>query len=172
MTAIFYLSGAIAILATLLTVTRLNPVHALLYFIVSLLSLALVFYTLGAPFVAALEVIIYAGAIVVLFVFVVMMLNLGPQTTEQENRWLRPRTWIGPAILCAALAAELVYIITGAGGQKSGINVVQPRDVGITLFGPYLLGVELASMLLLAGLVGAYHLGHRVRLNEPAKGGA
>ncbi len=65
-----------------LAITRLVAVHALLYLIVSLLAVAVVFYTMGAPLVAALEVIIYAGAIVVLFVFVVMMLNLGTQARE------------------------------------------------------------------------------------------
>ena len=73
----FYIAAIVAIVSTVLTITRLNAVHALLYLIVSLLAVAVVFYALGAPFVAALEVIIYAGAIMVLFVFVVMMLNLG-----------------------------------------------------------------------------------------------
>ena len=71
-----------AVIATLLAITRLVAVHALLYLIVSLLAVAVVFYTMGAPLVAALEVIIYAGAIVVLFVFVVMMLNLGAKARE------------------------------------------------------------------------------------------
>ena len=84
MDAVFYLAAVIAILATVMVITRLNAVHALLYLIVSLLSVAVVFYTLGAPFIAALEVIIYAGAIMVLFVFVVMMLNLGP--ANDRNR--------------------------------------------------------------------------------------
>ena len=90
MTAIFYLSGAVAIAATLLTLTRLNAVHALLYLIVSFLAVGVVFYTLGAAFVAILEVIIYAGAIMVLFVFVMMMLNLGERATTVERGWLRP----------------------------------------------------------------------------------
>ena len=71
----FYIAGAVAVLSTILMLTRLNVVHALLYLIVSLLAVAVVFYVLGAPFVAALEVIIYAGAIMVLFVFVVMMMT-------------------------------------------------------------------------------------------------
>ena len=82
MDAVFYLAAVIAILATVMVITRLNAVHALLYLIVSLLSVAVVFYTLGAPFIAALEVIIYAGAIMVLFVFVVMMLNLGKKRLQ------------------------------------------------------------------------------------------
>ena len=92
--------------------------HALLYLIVSLLAVALIFFTLGAPFVAALEVIIYAGAIMVLFVFVVMMLNLGAAAVEQEKRWRRPRTWVGPAILAAILLAELVYVLFRQTGHR------------------------------------------------------
>jgi NADH-quinone oxidoreductase subunit J len=161
MNIVFYLSAIVAVVSTVLVITRLNAVHALLFLIVSLLSVALIFYTLGAPYVAALEVIIYAGAIMVLFVFVVMMLNLGPRATEQESQWLSPGMWIGPAILTVILIGELIYVFAlGASLPPSG-GVVEPKQVGITLFGPYLLGVELVSMLLLAGLVGAYHLSQR-----------
>jgi NADH-quinone oxidoreductase subunit J len=157
----FYLSGAIAIAATLMVITGLSAVHALLYLIVSLLAVAIVFYALGAPFVAALEVIIYAGAIMVLFVFVMMMLNLGKAAAAKERDWLNPGMWVGPAILAALLLAELFYIFAQGGGTLSGAAVVGSKEVGITLFGPYLLGVELASLLLLAGLVGACHLGRQ-----------
>ncbi len=162
MTAVFYVSGAVAVAATVMVITRLDAIHALLYLIVSLLAVALMFFTLGAPFVAALEVIVYAGAIMVLFVFVVMLLNLGPRTVEQERRWLRPGLWVGPSVLLVALLAELVYALAFA------VHPVVPRpigakDVAIILYGPYVIGVELASMLLLAGLVGAFHLGRRTR---------
>ena len=96
MNAVFYIAAVVAIISTVLAITRLNAVHALLYLIVSLLSVAVVFYVLGAPFVAALEVIIYAGAIMVLFVFVVMMLNLGQEATEMERQWQKPGMWVGP----------------------------------------------------------------------------
>ena len=156
----FYLAAAIAVVATLMVITRLNAVHALLYLIVSLLAVALIFYILGAPFAAALEVIIYAGAIVVLFVFVVMMLNLGEAALEQERRWLSPGLWVGPAVLSLILLVELLYmLVAGEGGRKLAAGVVDSKEVGSALYGPYLLAVELASMLLLAGLVGAYHLG-------------
>ncbi len=98
MNIVFYISAVVAVLSTLAVITRLNAVHALLYLIVSLLAVAVIFFTLGAPFVAALEVIIYAGAIMVLFVFVMMLLNLGPQTAAQERQWLTGKMWIGPAI--------------------------------------------------------------------------
>jgi NADH-quinone oxidoreductase subunit J len=93
MTVVFYTAGAVAIASTVMAITRLDAVHALLYLIVSLLAVALTFFTRGAPFIAALEIIIYAGAIMVLFVFVVMMLNLGPAAIAQERQWLRPRMW-------------------------------------------------------------------------------
>jgi NADH-quinone oxidoreductase subunit J len=181
MTAAFYIAAVVAILSTILVITRLDPVHALLYFIVSLLSVALIFFTLGAPFVAALEVVIYAGAIMVLFVFVVMLLNRGPQTVAEEREWLVPQMWAGPAVLAVILIGELIYLLNqgavGSTGARPAIvgPAVDSRQVGIALFGPYLLGTELASMLLLAGLVGAYHLGRREktapgsRLQAPGK---
>lgn len=156
----FYVAGAVAILSTVLAITRTIAVHALLYLIVSLLAVAVAFYTMGAPLVAALEVIIYAGAIVVLFIFVVMMLNLGERARETERQWLKGKVWVGPAILSAILLAEVIYLIARAGLQHVGIGgVVGPKQVGIALYGPYLIGVELASMLLLGALVGACHLG-------------
>ncbi len=84
MNLLFYLSALIAVISTLLVITRTNTVHALLYLIVSLLAVAMIFFVLGAPFVAALEVIIYAGAIMVLFIFVIMMLNLGGAHAKEE----------------------------------------------------------------------------------------
>jgi NADH-quinone oxidoreductase subunit J len=161
MTIIFYLAAVVAVISTLMVITRLNAVHALLYMILSLMSVALIFFVLGAPFVAALEIIIYAGAIMVLFVFVVMLLNLGPQSVKQERAWLDPKSWRGPSILAIILLVELIYVLTQGRSQLNQAEVISPKEVSLTLFGPYLLGVELASILLLAGLVGAFHLGRQ-----------
>jgi NADH-quinone oxidoreductase subunit J len=159
MNYLFYISALVAVISTVLVITRTNAVHALLYLIVSLLAVALIFFVLGAPFVAALEVIIYAGAIMVLFIFVIMMLNLGGQAAKQEARLLTPGIWIGPSLLITILAAELIYLFA-TGQERFSLGAeVSPKEIGIALFGPYVIGVELASMLLLAGLVGAYHLG-------------
>jgi NADH-quinone oxidoreductase subunit J len=170
MNTIFYISAAVAAIATVLVITRLHIIHALLYFIVSLLSVALIFFILGAPFVAALEVIIYAGAIMVLFVFIVMMLNIGPSAVEQERQWLSPQMWAGPAVLALVLFIELLYVLASSPGRSAGTVVIGPKQVGVALFGPYLLGIELASLLLLAGLIGAYHLGRRVKDGSPSGG--
>ncbi len=163
MASIFYISAAIAILTTLLAITRANAIHALLNLIVSLLAVAVIFFVLGAPFIAALEVIIYAGAIMVVFVFAVMMVNAGDDVMTQERRWLQPAGWIVPAICSAILLGQIVYVLLSGKTAALGTGMVSPKQVGIALYGPYLLGVELASMLLLSGLVGAYHLGHRYR---------
>ncbi|NGY05045.1 NADH-quinone oxidoreductase subunit J [Solimonas terrae] len=159
MTFFFYLAAAIAIAATLLVITGRNPVHALLNLVVSLLAVAGMFFMLGAPFAGALEIIVYAGAIMVLFVFVVMMLNLGTATTDQERRWLTPKTWFAPAVLAGLLLAGLLDVLLGGPLHAAGLAEIDARQVGVHLFGPYLLAVELGSMLLLAALVAAYHLG-------------
>lgn len=159
----FYIPALIAVVSTFLVITNKNAIHALIYMIISLLSVAVIFYTLGAPFAAALEVIVYAGAIVVLFVFVVMMLNLGERSIDQEREWLRPSVWVGPSILAAILGLVLAFHLARGGGYNAGGVEVGPKEVSQALFGPYLLGVELASFLLLSGLVGAFHLGRRIR---------
>lgn len=171
MLAVFYIAGIVAILATLLAITRLNPFHALLYLMFSLMAVAVVFYTLGAPFIAALEVIVYAGAIMVLFIFVVMLLNLGPATIANERQWVRPATWVGPAILAAVLIAEVGYLLTLGSPQILGASAIAPKEVALSLYGPYVLGVELVSFLLMSGLVGAYHLGVRLRGEQEERHG-
>ncbi len=91
MEVLFYIAASVSVLATLRVITDLHAVHALLYLVVSMMALAVIFFLLGAPFAAALEIIIYAGAIMVLFIFVVMLLNQGPLTVAQEQRWLQSR---------------------------------------------------------------------------------
>ena len=156
----FYFAAGVAVVSTLRVITHTNPVHALLYLIVSLLAVSMCFFSLGAPFAGVLEIIVYAGAIMVLFVFVVMMLNLGPAVAEQERKWLKPGIWTAPSVLSGLLLVQLLYVLFGtSNGAVIGQQTVDSKAVGISLFGPYLLAVELASMLLLAALVAAYHLG-------------
>jgi NADH-quinone oxidoreductase subunit J len=159
MESALHLEATVAVIATLLAITNYNPLHALLYLIVSLLAVAMVFFSLGAAFAGVLEVIIYAGAIMVLFVFVVMLLNLGKATVDQERRWLLSRTWIGPGLLSLALLVELARVLVRDGDEIRAGQTIAATQVGVALYGPYLLAVELASMLLLAGLVTAFHLG-------------
>ena len=158
MEVLFYIASLVALSATGLALSRSNATHALIYLIVSLLAVAVIFFLLGAPFAAALEVLIYAGAIMVLFVFVIMMLNLGEEGDAHERQWLSLRNWLVPGLMAALLFIELLLALAQSTDVISGV-AVSPKAVGLALFGPYVLAVEIASLLLLAGLVGAYHLG-------------
>ena len=160
----FYIAGTVALVATLMVITRHNPVHALLYLNVSLLAHAMLFYLLGASFAALLEIIIYAGAIMVLFIFVVMLLNLGKETAEQERKWLKPKVWIGPTVLAAVLFAEFLALVLSSGQDAYSPAVVSPRELAVALYREYLIGVELAAMLLMAAVVGAAHIGRHKKL--------
>ena len=154
---LFYIAATVAVVSTVGVIVQSNIVHALIYLILSLLAVAVVFFSLGAPFVAVLEAMVYAGAIMVLFLFVIMMLNMGQHTLDQEKTWMAAKDWALPAGLAAILLAQLLYVL-----REYRVDIV-PNEVGVLevsalLFGPYVLAVELASILLLAGLVSAYHL--------------
>ena len=164
MLILFIISSDVAVVATLLAVTARVTLHSLLYLAISLVAVALVFYALGAPFVAALEVIVYAGAIVVLFIFAVMLLSPSESMTG-VGALRRSRQWLWPTILGLVLLGEIVYVLTGATGQ-AGTGSVPSADVGVSLFGPYALGVELAAMLLLVALIGVTHIA-RQRVRRP-----
>ncbi len=157
----FYIAAAIAIIATIMVITCYNIIHALLYLVMSFLAISVVFFVLGAPFVAALEVIVYAGAIVVLIIFVIMMLNLKRESTQEEKQWLTREIWIGPGILAFILLGELIYIIVSVGTGEMSQGVVDSKKVGYSLYTTYVIGVELSGILLMAGIVGAYHLGRQ-----------
>jgi NADH-quinone oxidoreductase subunit J len=172
MDTIFYIAALVALASTILAITGRNAIHSLLLMIISLLSISVIFFILGAPFISALEVIIYAGAIMVLFIFVIMMLNIG-QERSWERKLLKPRMWIIPSILATILLVDFIYLLGQMGHRQVSGQIIQPKEVGISLFTTYLIGVEISGMLLMAGIVGAYHLGkqkkkvaHRFLINE------
>jgi NADH-quinone oxidoreductase subunit J len=161
----FYMSSLVAVLATVGVITGTSPVHAVVYLIVSLIAVAMVFFALGAPFAGALEIIVYAGAIMVLFVFVVMMLNLG-RDSDRDQTFRHPRNWIGPSLLALVLLGALFTLINqggieGGAGQTIDGDLLTARAVALIMFGPWLMVVELAAILLLAALVTASHVGRR-----------
>ena len=156
--SIFYILAAITVIATLFAITERHAVHAIVYLVTSFFSLAVIFYLLGAPLVAVFEVIIYAGAIMVLFLFVIMMLDLG-----HPEKAARPggRTW-WPAIVLGAVTLGAVMVLVAAqppalpAGVSFGI-----RDFASILFRKYGIAVEIVSLQLLFALVGALYLGKR-----------
>jgi NADH-quinone oxidoreductase subunit J len=124
----------------------------------------MIFLSLGSPFVAVLEIIVYAGAIIVLFIFVVMMLNLGKDTALQEKQWLKARVWIGPSALVLVLLAEMIILLVNGNESDISISVVDPRSVSLSLYREYIIALELVGFLLMAGIVGAAHIGqHKKR---------
>ena len=164
-TILFYILSAIAIAATGMCVTRRNPVHAVIYLVQGFFALALLFYLLGAPLVAAWEVIIYAGAIMVLFLFVIMMLELAPDDPYHGPSW---RRWGPVALLAAALLACTALLVTvESGGAAVPDYYASPRTFGYALFKEYALAVEVVSFQLLFAAVGAYYVGRSERGRQP-----
>jgi len=166
MTAIlFYILGFIMLAATLLCITRRNPVHAVIYLVAGFFALALMFYLLGAPLVAAWQIIVYAGAIMVLFLFIIMMLGLAPQETPEGPGW---RRW-GPLVLLSAslmVCTVLLIMQDPAAGKEIGDFYLAPQAVGESLFGRYVLAVEMVSFQLLFATIGAYLLGRPLPKEE------
>jgi NADH-quinone oxidoreductase subunit J len=159
MNAMLAVAALVAVASTLAVVAQRRAVHALLYLIVSFFALAVAMLALGAAFAAALEVVVYAGAILVLFVFVVMMIGSKSSATGAKG-------WIGPSILALALLGELGYALlldpSGLGGAAgTGQSATSPKDVGLALLGTYAIGAEIAAFLLLSGLVGAFRIARR-----------
>jgi len=161
-TILFYILSATALLATLFCITRRNPVHAVIYLVNAFFALALIFYLLGAPLVAAWEVIIYAGAIMVLFLFIIMMLELAPDQEVAAPGW---RRW-GPVVLLSTilLASTFALMATDPAGQGGVPSYyASPRTFGYALFSEHALAVEVVSFQLLFAAVGAYYVGRGER---------
>ncbi|MFO7578052.1 MAG: NADH-quinone oxidoreductase subunit J [Pelovirga sp.] len=159
-TLIFYLLGAVALVATVLAIVQRNPVYAVIYLVKSIFALALIFYLLGAPLVAALQVIVYAGAIMVLFLFVIMMLEVTPISGRAQNApgWLH---W-APVLLLTLVLAALTLVLIGLDPATANDLPrwhASPRDFGYALFKEYALAVKIISFQLSFAAVGAFHIG-------------
>jgi len=153
----FYLISAMVIAATAIAITRRNLVHAVVYLIVSFFGTAILFYLFGAPFLAVLEVIIYAGAIMVLFLFVVMMIR-----TEVTEEVVFPRSQLLPAAIFGIIYIIVaIMIITGTPGTEISLNILvaTPRQFALYVFQHQWFSIEVISLLLLLGLIGALQLG-------------
>jgi NADH-quinone oxidoreductase subunit J len=187
--AIFYTLSAMILLSTFLAITRSNTVHAVVYLVFSFLGTALLFYLLGAPLLAALEVIIYAGAIMVLFLFIIMTMRTEEPLTHggeeppvsDETQTTAPaapthhssltthhysfpwRQWLFPGFLgavCLVAAGLLIFGSPEAGFQLMPA-MASPVEFGAFLFEKYWFPVEIVSFLLFVALVGALYLGKR-----------
>lgn len=162
-------AASLALFAAVLALTRVNAVHALLMFLAALLALAVTFLSLGAAFAAALTVVVYAGAVVVVFVFVAMTLDSSADAIAGERRRLG-RAGIVPF----GVGGAVLLVLTGlllAGPVSDAAQPVPSQAVGQLLFGGWVLAVEIASFLLLAGLIAARHLGGEEASADDGDGG-
>ncbi len=148
---LFYLLAAIIALTTGLALTRRDPLHAVLWLILSFFGSALLFYLLGAPLLAALEVIVYAGAVMILFLFIVMMLK----TDSSRARRLSALPLLPLGLLALTGLLLGVRLLHGEGGGLLPLATLTPKELGLYLFRHHALAVEIVSLLLLVALVGA-----------------
>ncbi len=155
MVVLFYIFAALAVLAAISVVAQRMPVHSALSLIVVLCSLAAVYLLLGAEFIAVIQVIVYAGAIMVLFVFVIMLLNAGREDPGQRSRMAH---WLG-APLVAAFLGEVLFAVwrqfSGANACPAPSLDAGPTAVGHLLFKTYSLPFEVTSILILVAILGA-----------------
>ncbi len=155
---IFYIIAALMIISTGMAVTRENMVHAVLYLVVSFLGSALLFFLLGAPLLGILQVIIYAGAIMVLFLFIVMMIRIEPP----ERRASPVRHYVAVGVICGIYFGAVVLLMLvsePAAREPMASAIASPADFGHYLFSRHWLAIEMISLLLLVALIGALHLG-------------
>jgi NADH-quinone oxidoreductase subunit J len=164
----FYLFAAVAVIASLLVIAQRNPVYSVLLLIASFGALSGLYVLLDAPFVAVIQIIVYAGAIMVLFLFVVMLLNAPHEDTEADLERGAPRGGAGVRVVGAALAVvlavELVWALTARGGESgpfAGGSVASVNAIGRLLFSDYAFPFEVTSILILVAMVGAVVLARR-----------
>jgi NADH-quinone oxidoreductase subunit J len=165
---LFYCFGAVAVAASLLVIAQHNPMYSVLLLIASFGALSGLYVLLDAPFVAVIQIIVYAGAIMVLFLFVVMLLNVPKEDTEDARLrgLVAPGVTNAGALLALALVAELVWALTrnrGASGSFPDAAVTSVAAIGRLLFGEYSFPFEVTSILILVAMVGAVVLARRER---------
>ncbi|GLI33613.1 NADH-quinone oxidoreductase subunit J family protein [Desulforhabdus amnigena] len=158
-TCIFYVLAASIVASTGLAVTRRNLVHAVIYLIFSFFGSAMLFYLLGAPLLAVLEVIIYAGAIMILFLFIIMMVKVESSGERMfpSSQWL-PTVFFG--LFYLGIGAVIVFTAPGSAIHLT-MAVATPRELGLYLFQWHWLSIEIVSLLLLVAIIGALLLGRK-----------
>jgi NADH-quinone oxidoreductase subunit J len=165
---LFYFFATLAVVASLLVIGQKNPIYSVLLLIASFGALAGLYVLLEAPFAAAIQIIVYAGAIMVLFLFVVMLLNV-PQEDEPGEHIapVSPGARRFGAVLAIAMVVELAWALTRRSNDLSSlgatprIGVASVREIGMAIFGPYAFAFEVTSILILVAMLGAIVLAQR-----------
>ena len=156
---IFYILSAIILITTGIAITRRNLVHAVVYLVFSFFGSAMMFYLFGAPLLAVLEVIIYAGAIMILFLFIIMMVKV----EASEERLFPIRQWLPMALMGVVYLIMGTVIVSSAPGSQVTLEIAlaKPKAFGEYLFQTHWLVIEIVSLLLLVALIGALYLGRK-----------
>jgi NADH-quinone oxidoreductase subunit J len=163
---LFYMFAAIAVVASLLVIAQRNPIYSVMLLIASFGALSGLYVLLDAPFVAVIQIIVYAGAIMVLFLFVVMLLNAPHEETEYDEHTqtlVRSGAMRFGGFLAVLLVMELVWALSrgGQGGGFVNVAVSSVAAIGRTLFTDYAFQFEVTSILILVAMVGAVVLARR-----------
>lgn len=159
---LFWLLSVVAIFSALMVITSRNPVHSVLWLIVTFFSISGHYILLNAQFLAIVNVIVYAGAIMVLFLFVIMLMNLNKETEPQKNRWLRMAGAVAGGCFLLVLVAALKD--TGIKQQQALVNeggIGLIKNLGKELFTTYVVPFEISSILFLSAMVGAVVIGKK-----------
>jgi NADH-quinone oxidoreductase subunit J len=161
---IFYILAAIILVTTGIAITRRNLIHVVVYLVFSFFGSAMMFYLFGAPLLAVLEVIIYAGAIMILFLFIIMMV----QVEASQERMFPIEQWLPMALIGILYIIIGAILVTSAPGTDVTLEIAlaEPKTFGEYLFQRHWLSIEIVSLLLLIALVGALHLGRRKSKEE------
>ncbi|MCX6274720.1 MAG: NADH-quinone oxidoreductase subunit J [Bacteroidetes bacterium] len=157
---IFYFLSFLAILSALMVVISKNPVHSVLYLIITFFAIAGHYVLLNAQFLAAVHIIVYAGAIMVLFLYVIMMLNLNAEVEPHKSSLQKVAATIAGGILMIVLVGALKNVspdVTPVVNSEAGLI----KNLGHTLYNEFALPFEVSSILFLAAMVGAVMLGKK-----------
>lgn len=159
--SIFYFLSFLAILSSLMVVVAKNPVHSVLYLIITFFAIAGHYVLLNAQFLAAVHIIVYAGAIMVLFLYVIMMLNLNAEVEPHKSAWIKGAATIAGGTLMIVLVGALRSTATATAGPDYNPSIGLIKTLGQTLYKDFMLPFEISSILFLAAMVGAVMLGKR-----------
>lgn len=158
--SVFYFLAFLAILSALMVVISKNPVHSVLYLIICFFAIAGHFVLMNAQFLAAVHIIVYAGAIMVLFLYVIMMLNLNADVEPHKNKWIKVAATISGGVLMVVMVGALRQSTTTvAAGTDTNVGLI--KNLGVILFRDFALPFEVSSILLLVAMVGAIMLGKK-----------
>lgn len=157
----FYFLSILAIFSALMVVFSRNPVHSVLYLVVTFFSIAGHYFLMNSQFLAMVHIIVYAGAIMVLFLYVIMMLNLNTDTEPNKSNWVK-----GAAVVTGGLLMLILVVSTKSADQlpiqkEMNANIGLISNLGKVLYNEYMLPFEVSSILFLVSMVGSVMLGKK-----------